>query len=55
MNEKSELLQLLCCPTCKGPLEEHAEGLACAACQVVYPIVGQVPRLLPEEAKALKT
>ncbi|WP_027187549.1 Trm112 family protein [Desulfovibrio cuneatus] len=48
----ADLLSILACPRCKGPLTLYSgtEGLLCAACQVVYPIVDSIPVLLVEEA-----
>lgn len=47
-----ELLQILACPKCKGELEliGQEEGLKCAACAVVYPIVDEIPVMLIDEA-----
>lgn len=54
---KRSLLDILCCPVCKGDLalevmkEDEAgiiEGtLTCASCSVVYPISDGIPDLLP--------
>ena len=51
MMNTQELLQILACPRCMGSLEplpsaEHPEGLACPACNVVYPVREQIFRLL---------
>jgi len=57
---KHRLLDLLCCPQCRGDLtldvfqanpsdagQEIVEGkLNCASCSAVYPIIGGVPRML---------
>ncbi len=53
--ETQELLRILACPRCLGSLtalEEHGNlaGLACAACQLVYPVRDHIPVMLPEEA-----
>jgi uncharacterized protein YbaR (Trm112 family) len=58
---KSELLNILCCPVCKGPLvlevesEEAGEIIKgtfyCAVCSVYYPIDGGIPNLLPPELR----
>jgi len=47
-----ELLEILACPKCKGPVAMVAEkdGLACAACKVVYPVRDDIPVMLIEEA-----
>lgn len=56
---KKDLMDILCCPTCKGDLKltvkkeeknEVVEGtLACAACKVDYPIEDSIPNLLPQK------
>jgi uncharacterized protein YbaR (Trm112 family) len=50
-----DLLHLLACPACHGPLRLVADGagLACAACAVIYPVDDGIPVLLTEEAVAL--
>jgi len=57
---RKSLMEILCCPVCKGELEltvteesgeEVLEGtLRCAACSVDYPISEGIPNLLPETA-----
>jgi uncharacterized protein len=54
---KRSLMDILCCPVCKGDLTLHVdkenekeifEGeLRCAACQLTYPILEGIPNLLP--------
>ena len=56
---KRWLMDILCCPVCKGDLvltateeneEEILEGtLRCDACCVAYPIHKGIPNLLPPE------
>ena len=58
---KRELLKILCCPDCKGPLALEVESeeageiikgtLYCKACRVYYPIDEQIPNLLPPEMR----
>ena len=52
---KKELLDILACPKCKGPvsLNDAGDGLVCATCQVVYPIKDDIPIMLIDEAKPL--
>jgi hypothetical protein len=47
-----ELLAILACPRCKAPVRLLPEGdaLGCARCRVAYPIVDDIPVMLPEEA-----
>ncbi len=51
----SELLSILACPKCRGPLslmqcQGKDSGLECPACAVIYPIKDDIPVLLIEEA-----
>ena len=45
-----ELLALLACPRCRGPLDAREDELACAACALRFPVRDGVPVLLLEEA-----
>jgi len=55
---RPSLMDILCCPVCKGELtliienEDEKEilegGLICSACGVKYPIHGGIPNLLPQ-------
>lgn len=44
-------VELLACPTCRGKLCEDGVAWRCATCRVVYPVVHEVPVLLPEAAR----
>lgn len=54
---KRSLMDILCCPVCKGDLTLRAEkedgheilegGLHCKSCRVEYPIHEGIPDLLP--------
>ncbi len=56
---KKELMDILACPVCKGPLEltvtEEKEGdvvngsLFCQKCNHPYPITDSIPNLLPPD------
>ena len=58
---KKDLMEILACPVCKGPLElvvEVEEGdevvtgsLECGACDESYPIEDTIPNLLPPELR----
>jgi uncharacterized protein YbaR (Trm112 family) len=50
-----ELLEILACPKCKGPvaLKDDKQGFVCKACRLLYPIVDDIPNFLIEEAKPL--
>jgi uncharacterized protein len=54
---KKDLIEILCCPTCKGDLELTVEKeekgeiitgrFTCSKCKVMYPIDDGIPDLLP--------
>lgn len=56
MTLNPELLAILACPVCKGPLtvEGNEEGLCCARCSVVYPVKEEIPLMLVDEAIPLR-
>jgi uncharacterized protein YbaR (Trm112 family) len=49
-----ELLDILACPKCKGPirLREDAATILCEACRLAYPIRDDIPVMLIDEAEA---
>ncbi len=51
---ESRLLEILVCPTCKGPLryERAQQELICQAERLAYPIRDGVPVMLPNEARS---
>lgn len=53
----SNLLQILVCPVCKGPLQHDAQNheLICKADKLAFPIRDGVPVMLEHEARALQT
>lgn len=52
---KKELLDILCCPQCKGDihLTNTGDGLSCDKCKLVYPIRDDIPVMLIDEAQRL--
>lgn len=58
---RKDLMEILACPLCKGPLEltveEEKEAevikgtLVCAKCSERYPIQDSIPNLLPPELR----
>ncbi len=58
---KRDLMEILACPLCKGPLkltvEEEDEkevikgSLYCESCSATYPIEETIPNLLPPELR----
>ncbi len=53
---KKELLDILACPKCKGPVElnKRQDGLICHVCKLVYEIKDDIPIMLIDEAKPLE-
>jgi len=51
LNEK--LLEILCCPKCKGNLDYKPEQdtLTCTACGTVYPVRNDIPIMLVEDPR----
>ena len=51
-----ELLDILACPRCKGPLEyrEQEARLICMACRLVYRVKDDIPVMLLDEAHPLE-
>ena len=49
---KKELLDILCCPKCKGDirLNESGTGLICDRCKLLYQIKDDIPIMLIDEA-----
>ncbi len=57
---KKKVMDLLCCPVCKGPLVLHVDSeekgeilsgsLSCSHCKVRYAITEGIPDLLPHES-----
>ena len=47
------LLEILCCPACRKPVEALAgdAGLKCLGCGRIYPIVDGIPVMLVEESR----
>lgn len=52
-----ELLDILCCPKCKGDikLNDSQDGLICDACKLLYPIKDDIPVMLIDEAIPITT
>ena len=50
-----ELLDILACPKCKGPVEltENNDGLVCNSCRLLYEIRDDIPVMLIDEAKSI--
>ncbi len=50
----SDLLEILACPKCKGPIrfdESQGEGhILCEACRLSYPVRDGIPVMLVDEA-----
>jgi hypothetical protein len=53
MAVSKELLEILVCPLCKTPvkLTGDQQGLQCGTCRRGYPIRGDIPVMLVDEAR----
>jgi uncharacterized protein YbaR (Trm112 family) len=50
-----DLIDILACPKCKGPLalREDETAFECAACKLVYVITDDIPNFIVDEALPL--
>jgi hypothetical protein len=57
MSISQDLLDILACPKCKGPirLDEAQSGLICDSCRLLYEIRDGIPIMLIDEAKPLQS
>jgi hypothetical protein len=57
MSISKDLLDILACPKCKGPIQlnEAQNGLICDACKLLYEIRDGIPIMLIDEAKPLQS
>lgn len=46
-----ELLDILACPACKGPIELKGDRIICNKCRKAYPIKDDIPVMLIDEAE----
>ena len=51
-----ELIDILACPKCKGPLKlrDDESAFECGACKLVYLVVDEIPNFIIDEAQPLK-
>lgn len=52
MTMNKDMLSVLACPVCKGPVEplSDSKGLKCSECGVVYPVKDDIPIMLADQA-----
>ena len=52
---KQELVEILACPKCKGPVElkQEQSALVCHSCRLLFPIRNDIPIMLIDEAETL--
>jgi uncharacterized protein YbaR (Trm112 family) len=50
-----DLLDILACPQCKGPVyyDESAQEICCRHCALAYQVRDQIPVMLVDEARPL--
>lgn len=48
-----DLLDILACPKCKGPIRllDDNSAFVCEACKLAYAVVDDIPNFIIEEAK----
>jgi uncharacterized protein YbaR (Trm112 family) len=49
----NKLLAILVCPICKAQVKHQQQELICNKCKLAYPIDGDIPVMLIEEARKL--
>jgi uncharacterized protein YbaR (Trm112 family) len=50
-----QLLDILCCPKCKGNLDlEDNNALVCQSCKLRFPIVDDIPVMLVDKAEKIE-
>lgn len=56
-NMKKELLDIIACPQCKGPVElrNDEKALLCHTCQLSYAIRDNIPIMIIEEAEPISS
>ncbi len=52
-----DLLDILACPQCKGPVcyLPAAQEIHCAACRLAYPVRDEIPVMLIDEARSIES
>ncbi|MEI2714791.1 MAG: Trm112 family protein [Nocardioides sp.] len=48
------LREIIRCPQCHGDLTDAPDELLCATCALAYPIRGEIPVLLVDEARTTR-
>jgi uncharacterized protein YbaR (Trm112 family) len=56
MTLSKDLLEILCCPLCKGEIafDPTAGTLTCHVCKVVFPVKDGIPMMRPEDGVPLR-
>lgn len=54
--DMKELVEILACPQCKGPVKlvDEEKGLLCEKCSLLYEIREGIPVMLVNEAKRME-
>jgi uncharacterized protein YbaR (Trm112 family) len=52
MRFSDEILEILACPRCKGPLKPAGDALECAHCELSYPVDDGLAILLTSRAQS---
>ncbi len=52
----ADLIKLLACPKCKGPVEADGKnGIICQACALRFPVRDDIPVMLIDESEDLES
>jgi uncharacterized protein YbaR (Trm112 family) len=51
---KTELIEILACPACRGSVREENEKILCISCGRKYPVRNGIPVMLVSEAELAK-
>ena len=51
---KTELIEILACPACRGSVREENEKILCISCGRKYPVRNGIPVMLVSEAEPAK-
>ena len=55
MTLSNDLLDILACPQCKGPVRYavSAQEICCESCRLAYPVRDDIPVMLLDEARPM--
>ena len=51
---RKELIKILACPKCRRDVKQIEMFIVCSSCKLAYPVLGDVPDMLIEDAWKLE-